>query len=210
MGVIVTPSFTTEHGFVIAELYLSINYCRLITNTDQQMQCIFTIQAYTSRDDKRANKAPLNLPSNLSTVEIVLPHDDFYRMSIYGIAYQAIKSRWSSLGYQLQDIYEPSQPTSSQYIYDSSGYAVDGYNSIGFNRAGYNRDGYNATGYRADGFNIFGYNAPGYNMSGFNAQGYNAEGYDITGFNAQGWNTEGFGRDGYNAQGLDVHGNPRT
>lgn len=209
MGIIAGPSFTTEQGFTLTALYLSINFYRFLTTTDGKMQCVFGVQAFKSRDDKLSGKQPINLGPHLSTVETFTPHADFYRQSLHGVAYSALKSRWGNEGYTLTDVHETGQPSATQYIYDSAGFNIDGYNLLGFNSAGFNNHGYNAAGYNVNGFNALGFNALGFNSAGFNEQGYNEAGYDMMGFNRDGWNSAGFGRDGYNQQGLDVNGNPR-
>jgi hypothetical protein len=209
MGIIAGPSFTTEQGFILSTLYLSVNFYRFLTSQDGRMQCVFGVQAFKSREDKLFGRQPIHLGPHLSTVESFVSQTDFYRMSVHGVAYNALKSRWASEGYTLQDVYEAAQPGATQYIYDASGYDIDGYNALGFNAAGFNNHGYNALGFNSAGFNAIGYNAEGYNSGGFNSSGYTADGYDMMGFNRDGWNRSGFGRDGYNQQGLDVNGNPR-
>ena len=209
MGLIAGPSFTTEQGFVLTTLYLSVNFYRFLTSQDGRMQCVFGVQAYKSRDDKIAGRQPINLGPHLSTVESFVPQSDFYRLSVHGVAYNAVKSRWANEGYTVQDVHEGGQPGAAQYIYDSNGFNIDGYNVLGFNAAGFNNHGYNQQGYNMNGYNALGYNAQGYNSAGFNSTGYNEAGYDMMGFNRDGWNAAGFGRDGYNQQSLDVNGNPR-
>ena len=209
MGLTAGPSFTTEQGFTLTTLYLSINFYRFLTTTDGRMQCVFGVQAFKSRDDKLSGRQPINLGPHLSTVETFVPQSDFYRLSLQGVAYNAVKSRWANEGFTVADVQEGGQPAATQYIYDSNGFNIDGYNVLGFNSAGFNNHGYNAAGYNVNGYNALGYNGSGYNSAGFNAQGYNEAGYDMMGFNRDGWNASGFGRDGYNQQGLDVHGNPR-
>jgi hypothetical protein len=209
MGIIAGPSFVTEQGFVLSNLYISVNFYRFLTTSDGRIQYVFGVQAFKSREDKLAGRQPIHLSTNLSTVEGFLYQIDFYRKSLQGLAYDAVKSRWASEGYVVEDIYEPSQPSSIEYIYNSQGYGIDGFNINGFNRAGFNAEGFNAAGYSVSGYNALGYNSQGFNSAGFNALGYNEAGYDIMGFNSDGWNPQGFGRDGYNQQALDIHGNPR-
>ena len=209
MGIIAGPSFTTEQGFTLTTLYLSVNFYRFLTSQDGRMQCVFGVQAFKSREDKLSGRQPINLGPHLSTVESFVSQSDFYRKSVHGVAYSALKSRWASEGFTLQDVYESAQPGETQYVYDSNGFNIDGYNALGFNSAGFNNHGYNALGYNSAGYNALGYNAQGYNSGGFDSTGYTVDGYDMMGFNRDGWNRSGFGRDGYNQQGLDINGNPR-
>ena len=206
MGITAGPSFTTEQGFVVSPLYLCVNYYRLMSLPEGHTQCAFGVQGFRSRDDKKAGRQPVALPPVLSMIESTASPDDFFRMSIQGLAYAAIKARWTSMGYTISDVYEAGQATASQYIYDASGYNVDGFNSIGFNLQGYNSHGFNAQGYNAQGYTALGYNAQGYNAQGFNSQGFNAEGYNSFGFNAEGYNAEGYTVQGFNAQGYNAQG----
>ena len=206
MGITAGPSFTTEQGFEVSPLYLSVNYYRLMTLPEGQTQCAFGVQGFRSREDKKAGRQPVVLPPALAMVESIAAPLDFFRLSIQGVAYAAIKARWNSLGYTISDVYESGQPTATQYVYDASGFNIDGFNSVGFNAQGFNNHGYNLQGYNAQGFNALGYNCHGYNSAGFNEQGFNAEGYNMMGYNAEGYNIAGYNSQGYNAQGYDVFG----
>lgn len=206
MGITAGPSFTTEQGFEISLLYLSVNYYRLMSLPEGHTQCVFGVQGFKSREDKRAGRQPVVLPPSLSMIESTASPSDFFRMSIQGLAYAAIKARWASMGYTISDVYESGQATASQYIYDSSGFNVDGYNFLGFNAQGFNNHGYTAQGFNAQGFNALGYNVQGYNSMGFNEIGYNAEGFNMMGYNAEGYNKDGYTMMGYNAEGYNMQG----
>ena len=206
MGITAGPSFTTEQGFEISLLYLSVNYYRLMSLTEGHTQCVFGVQGFKSREDKRAGRQPVVLPPSLSMIESTASPSDFFRMSIQGLAYAAIKARWASMGYTISDVYESGQATASQYIYDSSGFNVDGYNFLGFNAQGFNNHGYTAQGFNAQGFNALGYNVEGYNASGYNEQGFNKGGFNIMGFNVDGFNKDGYTMMGFNADGFNIHG----
>ena len=209
MGVTAGPSYTTETGFTVSPLYLRINFFRLLNVTDSVIQASFGIQAYRSLPDQESNHAPIALPLYLSTAEIFITPTDLLRQSLYGIAYGALKLRWAAEGYTMTDVFEEGQPRPHQYVYDASGFNIDGFNSLGFkpdgyDAAGYDKNGYNKAGYDRNGYNILGFDGMGYNLAG-----YDSLGFDRFGFNSDGWDREGFGRDGYNAQGLDRLGNPR-
>jgi hypothetical protein len=208
MGIEV-DSYTTESGFVVSPAYLNVTSFRLLICADGAIQCAFGIQLYKSREDKHAGRSPIVLPISLSTAETFIVWKDLYRQSLFGIAYAAAKARWQAEGYVVNDVYEPGQPTPTQYTYDLSGYNIDGFNSEGYDADGYDREGYDHDGYNASGYDQYGYNRDGYDASGFDRDGYDHDGYDRMGFNRDGWDRDGFGRDGYNAQGLDRNGNPR-
>ena len=215
MGITAGPSYTTEQGFVISPLYLSITNMRFNLLPQNTFQAIFTVQAYKSREDKHMGRAPISIPSHLQLAENFIHAKDFYRKSVYQLGYEAAKIRWALSGYSLQDIFEEGQPHGTQYIYDVSGFNIDGFNAAGFAADGFNAAGFNTQGYDRDGFNGEGYNAEGYNRLGFDRDGYNAEGYnslgfDREGYNSSGYNSVGFDKDGYDVDGYDVNGLDRN
>lgn len=189
MGITAGPSYTTEQGFVISPLYISITNMRFNLLPGNKFQCVFTLQAYKSRDDKHLGRAPISIPSHLQLVESFIDTKDFFRKSVFQMAYEAAKVRWSLSGYALDDIFEEGQPGGTEYIYNSNGFNVDG-----FDEAGYKVDGYNKYGFHRNGYDREGFNAEGIDQDGFNRMGYDAEGYD---------------RDGYNVAGVDRNGNSR-
>lgn len=221
MGITAGP-YTTEEGFTIPTIYLSIDCFRLLKALgSSDFGTLFVVNAYRSRADKLAGRQALRMPAYLTNVEMFLSPDDFYKQTLYGYAYDRIKTVWTAAGYTVTDILEDGQPTPTTYIYDSSGfnfagfnhlgwdsegYGEDGFNSTGWDREQYDRDGYNAAGYDRAGFNKDGFNAAGYDMMGFNAAGYDVDGYDRNGFNAAGFNRNGYDKDGYNAQGFNSMG----
>jgi hypothetical protein len=173
------------------------------------MQCSFGIQGYLSLPEQESNHATINLPLSLSTAEVFIQPDDLFRKSLYGIGYEALKTRWAAEGYTMTDVFEGDQPRPRQYVFDASGFDLDGFNSLGFKANGYDAAGYDSNGYNSAGYNRNGYNSLGFDAMGYNQAGYDSLGFDRFGFNSDGWDREGFGRDGYNAQGLDRQGNPR-
>lgn len=219
MGITAGPSYVTEQGFVVSPVYLSLTSYRFQRVPDGKFQSVFTVQAYKSREDKAAGRAPLNLPGYLANAECILQYADFYRKSIFALGYDAAKAAWQAAGFVVEDILEPGQPGPSEYIYNSSGFDIDGFNAAGFNadgfdREGFNVDGYDRDGYGRDGFNAQGYDRQGYGRDGFDVEGYDRynfdrEGYDRAGFNREGYDREGYNAQGYNAEGLDRDGNPR-
>lgn len=211
MGITAGPSYTTEQGFVISPLYLSITNMRFNLLPGNTFQSIFTVQAYKSREDKHLGRAPISIPSHLQLAESFIQAKDFYRKSVFQLGYEAAKTRWAISGYLLEDVFEPGQPHGTQYIYDVSGFNVDGFNAAGykedgFNAAGFNAQGYDRDGYDAQGFNLEGYNRAGYDRDGFDRNGYNSFGFDRDGYNSAGFNSSGFDRDGYDVDGYNVNG----
>lgn len=215
MGITAGPSYTTEQGFVISPLYLSITNMRFNLLPGNTFQSIFTVQAFKSREDKHQGRAPITLPSHLQLAESFIQAKDFYRKSVYQMGYEAAKTRWAISGYSLTDVFEPGQPHGTQYIYDASGFNIDGFNSEGygtdgFNSSGFNVQGYDRDGYDAQGFNAEGYTRAGYDRDGYDRNGYNELGFDRQGFNSSGYNSVGLDRDGYDVNGYDINGLDRN
>lgn len=204
MGITAGPSYTTEQGFVISPLYLSITNMRFNLLPGGTFQTIFTVQAFKSREDKHLGRAPIPLPSHLELAESFIQSKDFFRKSVFQIGYEAAKVRWAISGYVLNDVFEEGQPGGAEYIYNSTGFNIDGYNSEGFGV-----DGFNSSGFDNDGYDRDGYNAQGYNRDGYNRLGYDQDGYDRDGYNAQGYDKDGYDREGYDIAGIDKDGNPR-
>ena len=211
MGITAGP-YTTEEGFTIPTVYLSIDCFRLLKALgSSDFGTLFVVNAYRSRDDKLAGRQALRMPAYLTNVEMFLSPDDFYKQTLYGYAYDRIKAVWTSAGYTVTDIHEAGQPYPTTYIYDASGFSFLGFNHLGWDSAGYGVDGFNASGYDREGYDRNGYNVSGYNRAGFNPEGFNVDGYDVMGFNAEGWDKDGYNRFGFNAAGFnrdgyDVHG----
>ena len=135
-----------------------------------------------------------------------LAPDDFYKQTLYGYAYTAIKAAWTAAGYTVTDIHETGQPYPNTFIYDASGFNFAGFNHLGWDSDGYGEDGFNASGYDREKYDRNGYNAAGYNRGGFKPDGFNIDGYDVMGFNAAGYNKDGYDRLGYNAAGYNREG----
>jgi hypothetical protein len=206
MGILAGPSFTTSQGFVLSTVYLSVNFYRFIPNLDGTMQCVIGLSAFKSRQDKYTGVEPISIPVSLSTIDVNIPQLEFYRKSLHGVAYDIIKDRWRANGYTFNDIYETNQPSPTQFVYDCSGFNIDGFANTGFNAQGYNSLGFNSAGYNAFGYDASGYNAAGLDLNGFNAAGYNTEGYNRMGFDKDGFNKDGYDRMGYNANGMNSDG----
>ena len=215
MGVLIQTTFTTDQGFTLDSLYLSISSYRIMVNPDG-LQCVFGLQAFRSRADKLQGRQPIPINQYLQTAEAYTTYDEINRSSLEGIGYKAARSLWAKNGYASIEVYEPGQVTASNYVYDASGFNIDGYNAKGFNAIGYNAKGYdisgftfqgfNADGYDRTGYNSQGYDVDGYDVKGFARSGYNKYGYDANGYNNQGYNAEGFKANGFNAEGFDHEG----
>ena len=206
MGITAGP-YTTEEGFTIPTVYLSIDCFRLLKALgSSNFGTLFVVNAYRSRDDKLAGRQALRMPAHLTNVEMFLAPDDFYKQTLYGFAYDRIKAVWTTSGYTVNDILETDQLTPTTFIYDASGFNFAGFNHLGWDSAGYGEDGFNVTGWDREQYDRNGYNAAGYNRGGFNKDGFNAEGYDMMGLNAAGWDKDGYDRLGYNAAGFNRGG----
>ena len=215
MGILIQTTFTTDQGFTLDSLYVSISSYRIMVNPDG-LQISFGLQAYKSRSDKLQGRAPIPISQFLSTAEAYTTYTEINRTSLETVGYKAARSLWSRNGYGSADVLEPGQTTASNYIYDASGFNMDGYNYLGFNSFGYNAKGYdisgftfqgfNADGYDRAGFNGQGYDVEGYDVNGFARSGFNKYGYDVNGYNNQGYNAEGFKANGFNAEGFDHEG----
>ena len=207
MGITVGPSYTTDEGFVLTAMYLTVDSFRLVKTLSRDVfGCTFTVSAYQSRDSFHGGASSIKIPQHFANCEMFVRPDDFYSQTIYGLAYQRIKEVWESQGYTITDVHEPNQPTPTTYIYNSSGYNFAGFNVNGLDSEGYNAQGYNAEGYNRQGYNVQGFNAQGFNAMGFGPDGFNAEGYDYFGFNREGIDRDGYNRQGYNAEGYNRQG----
>jgi hypothetical protein len=206
MGITAGP-YTTEEGFTIPCVYLSIDCFRLLKALGStNFGTLFVVNAYRSRDDKLAGRQALRMPAHLTHIEMFLAPDDFYKQTLYGYAYTAIKAVWTTAGYTVTDIHETGQPYPNTFIYDASGFNFAGFNHLGWDADGYGEDGFNATGWDREQYDREGFNAAGYNRGGFNKDGFNKDGYDMMGFNAAGWDKDGYDRLGYNAAGYNREG----
>ena len=206
MGITAGP-YTTEEGFTIPTVYLSIDCFRLLKALgSSEFGTLFVVNAYRSRDDKVAGRQALRMPAYLTNVEMFLSPDDFYKQTLYGYAYDRIKAVWTGAGYTVTDILEAGQATPTTFIYDASGFSFLGFNHLGWDSAGYGVDGFNPSGYDREGYDRNGYNVSGYNRAGFNPEGFNVDGYDAMGFNAEGWDKDGYDKNGFNTAGYNREG----
>ena len=207
MGITVGVSYTTNEGFVLSSMYLSVESFRLVkTLSNDVFGCTFTVGAYQSRDFLHSRVSSIHIPQHLANCEMFVRPNDFYSQTLYGLAYQRVKEVWEAQGYTITDVHESDQPTPTTFIYDSEGYTFAGFNVNGIDREGYNAQGYNAEGYNRQGYNAQGFNAQGFNSMGFGSDGFNAQGIDMFGFNREGYDAEGYNRQGYNAEGYNRFG----
>jgi hypothetical protein len=205
MGLLVL-NYTTSEGFVVPQLYILVELMRVLkTQSGGTYGCAFTSLAYKSVDDKDNGAQPIVIPQYLATAETFLTADDFYRQTLFGYAYDALKAGWQRAGYTVEDYY-PHPPTPTTYTYDCSGYNFDGFNCAGYDREGYDRDGFNKDGWDREGYGRDGYNAEGYNRQGYDREGYDKDGYDVYGFDKQGYDRQGYDREGYDKDGYDRQG----
>lgn len=184
MGLIVL-NYTTNEGFLVPELYLQVNSIRMLkTLNGPNYGMAYSCLAYKSVQDKDSGASPISVPMYLTTVENYLTANDFYDQTIFGFAYDALKTAWQNAGYTVVDWY-PQPPTPTTYIYDCSGYNFKGFNCAGYDREGYDQEGYNKEGYDRQGYDRQGYDKDGYNRQGFDKDGYDREGYDYQGCNRE-------------------------
>jgi len=207
MGITVGPSYTTDEGFTLSSMYLSVESFRLIkTLSNDVFGCTFTVGAYQSRESLYGKASSIKIPQHLANCEMFVRPADFYSQTLYGLAYQRIKEVWEAQGYTITDVHESSQPTPTSFIYDSEGYTFAGFNVNGIDREGYNVQGFNAEGYNRQGYNAQGFNSQGFNIMGFGVDGFNSQGFNMMGFNQQGYDTEGYNYQGFNAEGYNRYG----
>ena len=172
--------YTTEEGFVVPELYITIDSIRMVrTFQGEDYSCFVTSSAWKSKEDRDSGVKAISIPKWLSSTEILVRSNDCFDQTILGIAYDALKVRWQQQGFTTQDRYESMNPKT--FIYDSSGFTRHGYNAEGYSREGYDKDGYNKDGYDRE----------GYNKQGFDSSGYTREGYDSNGCNKDHLDKEG-------------------
>lgn len=190
MGIEVGPTYTTEQGFQVSPLYVSVTTFRLLLTPDGvTYHCMFEFQGYKSREDKQAGRSAIPLPRQHSFAETLINYRDFIRYDIFELAYKVAKNAFG--GYTVSDVYEPNQVNASTFCFNAQGIDMDGYNTAGFDKDGFNREGYNAQGYDRDGYDSSGYDVDGYDRNGFNQAGYDKDGYDMYGYNQAGFDKDG-------------------
>lgn len=220
MGLTAGPTYITDEGFEISPLYLSVSGFRFLqVQGSLRYHAVVYVEGYRTREDKYAGRKSIVLPAYLANAEGFVNTLDFIRKGAFGVFYTLVKSTWTTAGYVVHDVEEMNQCKPEDYVFDCSGFNLDGFNCSGFNRDGYdkygfNKDGvdiqgYNRQGYDSEGYTRDGFNADGFNREGFNPFGFDKDGYDRNGYNNQGFDRAGFDKDGYNRFGLDKNGNPR-
>ena len=107
MGITAGPTFTTDSGLVIGYLYLSIHSLRCVVTQDGDLQFIFLIKGYKSREDKKLGRSDISLPQNLCSFDTFIQVSDV--SNLFDIAYRMVKSRWAVVGYDVNDIFEATQ-----------------------------------------------------------------------------------------------------
>ena len=110
MGITAGPSYTTDEGFVISPLYLSVNSMRFTVTADGDLHCVYTVRGYKSRADKKAGRNAINLPQNLSLMDTFVNSSVLASQNMYTVTYLAIKRTWGLAGFQVDDVIEPGQP----------------------------------------------------------------------------------------------------
>ena len=110
MGITAGPSYTTDEGFVISPLYLSVNSMRFTVTADGDLHCVYTVRGYKSRADKKAGRNAINLPQNLSLMDTFVNSSVLATQNMYTVTYLAIKRTWGLAGFQVDDVIEPGQP----------------------------------------------------------------------------------------------------
>jgi hypothetical protein len=109
MGITAGPSYTTDEGFVISPLYLSVNSMRFTVTADGDLHCVYTVKGYKSRADKKAGRNAINLPQNLSLMDTFVGSSVLATQNMYTVTYLAIKRTWGLAGFQVEDVHEPGQ-----------------------------------------------------------------------------------------------------
>jgi hypothetical protein len=110
MGITAGPSYTTDEGFVISPLYLSVNSMRFTVTADGDLHCVYTVRGYKSRADKKAGRNAINPPQNLSLMDTFVNSSVLANQNMYTVTYLAIKKTWGLAGFQVDDVIEPGQP----------------------------------------------------------------------------------------------------
>lgn len=219
MGLTAGPTYTTAEGFEISPLYLSVSGFRFLqVQGSNRYHSVVFVEGFKSREDKYLGRKAIQLPANLANAEGFVTMMDFLRKGAFGVFYDIVKTTWRNAGYVVEDVSEMNECKPEDYVYDCSGFNVDGFNcagfdingydTAGFNSNGVDRDGFNRQGFDSEGYNRNGYNSEGFNREGYNPFGYDRDGYDREGYNNQGYDRAGFDKNGYNRFGLDRDGNP--
>ena len=109
MGITVGPTFTTDSGFTVEGLYISIDTLRYTITPDNDVHSVFTVQAFKSRDDKKNGCKSITLPQYLKSFDTFLDKNTLQSGNIFTIAYEIVRRAWAMAGFMIVDIIEPGQ-----------------------------------------------------------------------------------------------------
>lgn len=104
MGITIGPNFTTDSGITLSSLYITISSMRYTVTANGDLHSVFTVQAYKSREDKMAGRAPISLPQNLTFFDTFLNKNALQNGNLYTLAYEATKARFGLSGFQVTDV----------------------------------------------------------------------------------------------------------
>ena len=104
MGITIGPNFTTDSGITLSSIYVTISSMRYTVTANGDLHSVFTVQAYKSREDKMAGRAPISLPQNLTFFDTFLNKSALQNGSLYTLAYEATKARFGLSGFQVTDV----------------------------------------------------------------------------------------------------------
>jgi hypothetical protein len=104
MGITIGPNFTTDSGITLSSLYITISSMRYTVTANGDLHSVFTVQAYKSREDKMAGRAPISLPQNLTFFDTFLNKNVLQNGNLYTLAYEATKARFGLSGFQVTDV----------------------------------------------------------------------------------------------------------
>ena len=104
MGITIGPNFTTDSGITLSSIYVTISSMRYTVTANGDLHSVFTVQAYKSREDKMAGRAPISLPQNLTFFDTFLNKSALQNGNLYTLAYEATKARFGLSGFQVTDV----------------------------------------------------------------------------------------------------------
>ena len=124
MGLLVSGNITTADGFTLPSIYVSLTSFNFrssanmptFASTSSLINAQFN--CYKSRDDKIANKLPVQLQGIFTSVMV---KNTPIIKDLYAIAYSELSSVLVTAGYTTELILESGQVDGNLYIYNSQG-----------------------------------------------------------------------------------------
>jgi hypothetical protein len=103
MGVII-ENYTTQNGLIVPELYSFVKGIRIIKDlSGSTYTCSFHINAYMTYEGRLNGTNVVLLPQSFTLPTTNLPLETLLEKSIFLIAYDTLKERFTTAGYTCRD-----------------------------------------------------------------------------------------------------------